>query len=145
MAKTNKTAKTVLLVDDDVDFLDANRMALEAAGFRVLLAHDGREGFSVASKNAVDVAVLDVMMTTPDEGFELARKLRSEQRTRKIPLIMLTAVNEDMRSRKLPTFSNRDRDDAWLPVDQFVEKPVAPRKLVTLVQELATIVEELTA
>jgi len=127
---------TVLLVDDDVDFLEVNRTALEAAGYRVLTASDGEQGMKLACENPVSVAVLDVMMSTPDEGFQLARELRSDERTRRIPLLMLTSVNAENRARGLATFSDADRDDAYLPVDRFVEKPVRPDRLVDLVAQV---------
>ena len=66
-------AKTVLLVDDDVDLLDINRITLEAEGFDVLTAENAEEAMRVATTKHVDVAVLDVMMTTPSEGFHLVR------------------------------------------------------------------------
>ncbi|HEY3353771.1 MAG TPA: response regulator [Polyangia bacterium] len=129
--------KTVLLVDDDVDFLEVNRLALEKAGYTVVTAHDGSEGFTRAVEAPVDVAVLDVMMRTPDEGFDLARRLRKHQPTAKIPLLMLTSINAVNAKRGFPfRLSDADRDDLWLPVDKFIDKPVSATKLVTLVREL---------
>jgi len=130
--------KTVLLVDDDYDLLDINKMALEAAGFAVLTADHGDEGFNVASSSAIDVAVLDVMMDTPTEGFVLARRLRQDARTKNIPLLMLTSVNtENEAIGSFVRFTDRDRDPEWLPVDRFVDKPIKPEDLVTLVRTLA--------
>ncbi len=130
--------KTVLLVDDDYDLLDINRMALEHAGFAVLTADNGEEGFMVASQNAVDVAVLDVMMDTPTEGFTLARQLRQDARTKHIPLLMLTSINtENEMIGSFVRFTDRDRDQEWLPVDRFVDKPVKPEELVSMVRTLA--------
>ncbi len=127
--------QTVLLVDDDVDFVEANRIALEATGYQVLIAHDGEEGLALARANPVTLAVIDVMMRRPDEGFDLARRLRADARTRAIPLLMLTSVNREHRQQGLLPFSDRDRDDAYLPVDRFIDKPLPPRRLVQLVQE----------
>jgi CheY-like chemotaxis protein len=131
-----RSAARVLLVDDDVDFVEVNRLALEQAGFHVMTAYDGDEGFRQAAEHRPDVVVLDVMMRTPEEGFELARRLRGDQRTEKLPLLMLTGVNEVNRARGLFTFSDRDRDATWLPVDRFLEKPIAPERLVPAVREV---------
>lgn len=129
--------KRVLLVDDDVDFLDVNRRMLERAGFEVITARDGDEGFRLATEVPIDVAVLDVMMSTRDEGFVLARRLRRDKRSARIPLLMLTSVNAANREQGLGfDFSERDRDETWLPIDRFLDKPVAGERLVGLIQEL---------
>lgn len=131
-------ATRVLLVDDDIDFLEINRMTLERAGFEVVTADTGDEGFAVASTSKVDVAVLDVMMDTPTEGFELARKLRQHEATKRIPLLMLTSVNtENEAIGSYVRFTDRDRDKEWLPVDRFVDKPIKPEELISLVRTLA--------
>ena len=131
-------AKTVLLVDDDVDLLAINRITLEAEGFDVLTAENGDEAMRIATTTPVDVAVLDVMMTTPTEGFLLARAMRQDDRTKHIPLLMLTSVNAEQEAQGSSLrFTDRDRDPQWLPVDRFVDKPVKPEDLVTMVRTLA--------
>jgi len=131
-------ARTVLLVDDDVDLLDINRITLEAAGFNVLTAENGDEAMRLAATNRVDVAVLDVMMTTPTEGFLLARAMRQDDRTKQIPLLMLTSVNAEHESQGSSfRLTDHDRDPQWLPVDRFVDKPVKPEDLVSMVRTLA--------
>jgi CheY-like chemotaxis protein len=131
-------AKTVLLVDDDVDLLEINRITLEAEGFNVLTAENGDQAMRIATTTPVDVAVLDVMMTTPTEGFLLARALRHDDRTKQIPLLMLTSVNAEHEAQGSSfRFTDRDRDPQWLPVDRFVDKPVKPEDLVTMVRTLA--------
>jgi len=131
-------AKTVLLVDDDVDLLEINRITLEAEGFNVLTAENGDQAMRIATTTPVDVAVLDVMMTTPTEGFLLARALRQDDRTKRIPLLMLTSVNAEHEAQGSSfRFTDRDRDPQWLPVDRFVDKPVKPEDLVSIVRTLA--------
>ncbi len=127
---------TVLLVDDDIDFCMANRPALDAAGYRVLVAHNGAEGLRLAREERVDIAILDVMMDSPDEGFALARDLRREPATKHIPLVMLTSVNEVNRQAGYTfEFSDKDRDEVWLPIDRFLNKPVKPSRLLETVRE----------
>jgi CheY-like chemotaxis protein len=131
-------AKTVLLVDDDVDLLDINRITLEAEGFDVVTAENGGDAMRIATTRHVDVAILDVMMTTPTEGFLLARALRQDERTKHIPLLMLTSVNAEHEAQGSSLrLTDRDRDAQWLPVDRFVDKPVRPEDLVSMVRSLA--------
>jgi CheY-like chemotaxis protein len=131
------TKTTVLLVDDDVDFLQANQTALEAAGFEVKIAHNSGEGMKVARENPIDVAVLDVMMDTPDEGFALAREMRKDETTKGIPLVMLTSVNEVNRQAGYTfKFSDHDKDDTWMPIDKFLDKPVKPQQLADAIRSL---------
>jgi CheY-like chemotaxis protein len=131
-------AKTVLLVDDDIDLLDINRITLEGEGFNVLTAENGEQAMQIATTTHVDVAVLDVMMTTPTEGFLLARALRQDERTKQIPLLMLTSINTEHEAQGSSfRITDRDKDPLWLPVDRFVDKPVKPEDLVSLVRTLA--------
>jgi len=131
-------AKTVLLVDDDIDLLDINRITLEGEGFNVLTAENGDQAMRLATTTHIDVAVLDVMMTTPTEGFLLARALRQDERTKQIPLVMLTSVNAEHAAQGSSfRITDRDKDPQWLPVDRFVDKPVKPEDLVSLVRTLA--------
>jgi len=129
--------KQVLLVDDDADFIEINKIALEKAGFAVKTAHSGKDGLEAAREGNVDAAVLDVIMATPDEGFELARALRKDEKTNRIPLLMLSSINKVSEQRGFVfRISDQDKDDMWLPIDRFVDKPVKPEKLVSLVKEL---------
>jgi CheY-like chemotaxis protein len=132
-----KPKRAVLLVDDDVDFLAAHTMFFEAAGFVVHTAGNSSEALEVAARVCPDVAVLDVVMDEPDAGFVLARKLRMDNRTKAIRLVILSSVNEINRQRGLAfRYSDQDRDEQWLPVDRVLEKPVKPEKLIAIVEEL---------
>jgi two-component system, OmpR family, alkaline phosphatase synthesis response regulator PhoP len=122
-------AKKVLLVDDDVDLVAVNRAVLESRGYAIVSAHSGPAGLATAKAEKPDVIVLDVMMGTNSEGFDLARKLRKDETTKSIPLIMVTAIHDTVPFRYEP-------DDNYLPVDRFLEKPVAPEALLKEVQAL---------
>jgi len=116
---------TILLVDDDVDFVETHKLLLEKNDYEVEVAHNGTECMKkLADGLAPDLIILDVIMNTPDEGFDVARTLKNGDKTRFIPIIMLTSVGEGF------TFKYRP-NETWVPVDLFLEKPVPPERLIS--------------
>ena len=65
--------KKVLLIDDDIDLVEANKIVLEANGYKVLTAYNGEDGLKVAKQEVPDVIVLDVSMEKKDEGFYVSQ------------------------------------------------------------------------
>jgi len=122
--------KTILVVDDDIDLVEIIRMTLEDRGYRVIDAQTGERGLELARSDAPDLILLDVMMGAIDEGFQVAYQLRNDAATRDIPILMLTAVGE-----RTGFAFDPDKDQEFLPVDEFLEKPVSPRRLVDLVRK----------
>lgn len=82
--------RQVLIVDDDSDIREGTYLRLKAAGYRPITASDGEEGFASALKNHPDAIVLDVRMPRVDGLTALAR-LKCHERTRNIPVVMLSA------------------------------------------------------
>jgi CheY-like chemotaxis protein len=123
-----KTKKTVLLVDDDADFVEMNRVVLENNGYRIVVAYNWTECLEKVRSEKPDLIILDVMMATQSEGFNVSRDLRNSEHTKNIPLIMVTSVNETVPFKFEP-------DDTWLPVDTFIEKPIAPERLLAEVNK----------
>lgn len=109
----------LLIVDDDPDFASSVATVCEASGHEVATVHTTAEALERVAQRRPDGLVLDVMFPEdPTAGFELARELR--RRHGDLPILMLTAVNQ-----QFPLgFSNKDIDPTWLPVTDFVEKPV---------------------
>ena len=133
----------ILLVDDDVDFVASNKMALEQEGFTVLAAYNGKDAMKVVESTDIDAAVLDVMMDTPDEGMVLARQLRKNPRTERIPLILLTSLNDANREAGYKIrFSDMDRDEVWLPINRYMDKPVKSKDLSAEIRKLLTEAEQ---
>ncbi len=91
--EVSESKHKVLVVEDELHLREVLRMQLEADGFDVLVAEDGREGLEVAIRNVPDLVLLDVMMPFMS-GYEVCRRLRSTFATRHIPIIMLTARGE---------------------------------------------------
>jgi CheY-like chemotaxis protein len=123
----------VLLVDDDVDFLNAVRLTLEAAGYDVVSAHTGSDAIALLRQVPVQVAILDLMMEEPDSGISVAHFLRRQPEMAGIPVVLATAVTEKTGFR----VSLDDPDDRdWLKVDAWVDKPVDPELLLQEVERL---------
>jgi CheY-like chemotaxis protein len=121
--------RTVLLVDDDADFVEQNRLLLEARGYRVRTAHSGRQCLEEVSARKPDLIILDMMMESENEGFDLSRELRNSEYTKGIPLVMITSVN-DIRPFRI------EPDRTWLPVDALIEKPVDSSLLLDVVDRI---------
>ncbi|MBN1456817.1 MAG: response regulator [Sedimentisphaerales bacterium] len=122
-------AKKILVIDDDNDFVESIVNLLEAKGYNVASASNGTDGVAKAKDNKPDLILLDVMMTTKDEGFNVARELQGIEGIKGTPVIMVTGVRKEM---NLPF--GFEPDETWLPVKQVLEKPVKPE---TLLNEVA--------
>jgi DNA-binding response OmpR family regulator len=108
----------VLAADDDEDILALLVFRLERSGYSVLQARDGEEALERAREAKPDLAVIDVTMPKLD-GFELTRRLRAEEVTRRMPIILLTARTQD---------ADLERGfDAG--ADDYIRKPFSPQEL----------------
>jgi two-component system cell cycle response regulator len=121
-------SKLVLLVDDDPIFLDATAAVVETR-YRVVTASNGTEALAAIAQAPPDVAVLDVMMDHLSEGFDVARAIRAGAATKHTKILMLTGVDEVYNLRI-------EVDEATLPYDRFLQKPVAPERLLATIGEL---------
>ena len=122
-------AKKVLMIDDDPEFVEAISNVLEAKGYDVVSASNGRDGVAAAKKEKPNIILLDVMMTTKSEGFDVARELHTDENLKGTPVIMLTGVRKEM---NLPF--GFEPDEEWLPVKAFLEKPVKPEVLLKAIE-----------
>ncbi len=122
----------ILIIDDDPDIVTAVQLVLEHGGHRVTSAASGKEGLAHIQSDGPDLIILDVMMESHTEGFELALKLHSPdpasewKRFRNIPILMLTAIHSTTPLRYEP-------DIDYLPVELFVDKPIDPDDLLSKV------------
>ncbi len=115
---TCDTKKTVLLVDDDPDFLLQQKLQLEAAGFDVLEASSAKEAMQVLAKNSADIALVDLMMEESDTGFQLCYKLKKQQT---MPVIMVTSVASET---GIEFDAATDEERRWVKADVLLMKPV---------------------
>ena len=123
-----KKNKTILVCDDDRDFVEVVSVLLKEKGYDVVAAYNGEECLGSVQEDQPDLILLDVMMATTTDGFNVSRELRNSEQTKAIPIIMITAVNETVPYKFEP-------DDTWLPVDTFIEKPVEPERLLAEIRQ----------
>jgi len=121
--------KKIIIIDDDIDLVEAMRMTLEGADFEVIDAQDGQKGIEKIENEQPDLIILDVMMGTQDEGFHVAYQIRGNDAIKDIPIIMLTAVGQETGFE-----FDKEKDEDFLPVEEFLEKPVNPDNLIEVVR-----------
>jgi len=125
----------ILVIEDEPDMVEAVRMPLEANGYEVIAALTGEAGLQKVKEIEPDLIILDVMMETTTAGFQVSLQLRSPDADseyaayRNIPILMLTAIHTTTNLRFGP-------DEAYLPVDDFVDKPIDPDALLEKVRAL---------
>jgi len=118
-------AKTILVVDDERHIVRLVQVNLERAGYEVVIAYDGIEALEAVQAKVPDMIILDVMMPRMD-GFETLKKLRADDKSKEIPVIMLTAKAQDA-----------DIFKGWSSgVDSYLTKPFNPRELLAFVDRI---------
>jgi DNA-binding response OmpR family regulator len=128
-----ETAKKVLIIEDDVDLVEAVKTVLESSNIQVSAAYQPEEGYLMAEREKPDLIILDVMFGKKGrtEGFDLARKFRQNPGLAHIPILVATSVNAEF-----PGFNFSGKDKEFLPVDDFIYKPANPGVLLDKVKSL---------
>ena len=117
--------KRVLLAEDEPNIVESLTFLLNRAGFEVAVKTDGRQALDAALDDVPDVLILDVMLPEMD-GYEVLRRLRSDRRTDKLPVVMLTAKGQ-----------REDRETALAcGADLFITKPFANSEVIAAVRQL---------
>jgi DNA-binding response OmpR family regulator len=124
--------RRILIVDDDVDLSGSLRVFLERSGYDALTAAGRSEGMEKIKTQKPDLIILDVMMETWQDGFEMSRDLKGDPRLKDTPILMLTSIEEftgiDVKSSA--------GDPVWLPVEAFLDKSVSSDTLLATVRNL---------
>ena len=122
----------ILVVDDDIDYVESTAAILEANGYEVVSACDGKEGLEKAEAELPQIMLIDLMMNTINEGYDLVRNIRSDETFDEVPLIMISSAHQH------EVFKNANfvPDEVWFPIDIFLDKPVDKETLLKNVSEL---------
>ncbi|MDD5686476.1 MAG: response regulator [Elusimicrobia bacterium] len=127
--------KSIYIVDDDRNIVDSMSIVLKSAGYKVGFQNDEENLVENVVSFQPDLIILDVIFPENDNaGFEMSRLLKNNNQTKHIPILMLSAINA--KGMYGFTFSNRDKDESYLPVDEFVEKPIQPEELLKKVAKI---------
>ena len=125
----------IYIIDDDQDIVESISMVLKANDYEVAAQYNDEDVIENVSKFSPDLIILDVIFPEDHSaGFKIARALKSNDKLVKIPIIMLSAVNE--KGIFMGRFSDQDIDQSWLPVNKFLDKPVQPDDLIRLVKSV---------
>lgn len=122
----------ILIIDDNQDIVESMRTVLEDKKYQVVSANSGEQGLVKINQDKPDLIILDIMMETRDKGFDVAREIKKQKDTKDIPILMLTSIREKMGF----DFKEEAGDQVWLPVDDYVEKPLKPQELISKVEKL---------
>ena len=122
----------ILVVDDDPDILDAVAMILESQEYTVVTARDGIEGLASLKAESPDLMILDLMMPKMD-GFAVCKELQDPRwaKFKNVPILILTSVREEASRRRYELETGLELD-----VDDYIEKPMAPDRLIERVSNL---------
>lgn len=121
--------KKILIIDDEEDFcffIKANLQLI--SNYEIFIAHKGKKGLRLASKEKPDLILCDIMMPGID-GFEVLKKLKKNEETQHIPVIMLTAKSEDESKIKA----------AGLYCDDYIVKPVEIKTLKAKIHKVLSL------
>lgn len=128
-----KPKKKILVIDDDVQLVDSVKTLLESAGYAVGCAYLAEKGVALAREMRPDLIVMDILFAGPPgpNGVEVSRQLAQDPDLKDTPVIILSGVKKalDMPVKLGP-------DEAYMPVQAFLEKPFKPDELLAQVHQL---------
>ncbi|MDX9770144.1 MAG: response regulator [Tenuifilaceae bacterium] len=129
-----KNQKTILLVDDDVDYLFQMKLQLERFGFKVVMAESQKEAEGLMSIIKPDLAIFDLMLESEDSGFILCYKMKKKHPN--VPIILATAVSTETGF----SFGIGSEDERkWIKADLYLEKGIRPEQLQNEINKLLKI------
>jgi DNA-binding response OmpR family regulator len=126
--------KDILLVDDDLDILDSITVILENSGYSVRTAINGQEALKALTARKPDLLLLDIMMTTDTEGFDLAFDLKNTPEFVNMPVIIMSSFLDKVRESGPESFQHILGEE-W-PAKWLFEKPVNTDKLLAKIEAI---------
>jgi CheY-like chemotaxis protein len=119
----------ILVVDDDPDFVRVTSKVLQSAGHEVLSAANGAKALQVMRQTRPALVLLDIMMSYILDGLDVSREMSQDPALKDIPVIMVTSLTGVKETGMFPT-------DEYVPVDEWLTKPVEPGTLLARVNDV---------
>lgn len=116
----------VLLVEDESMIVDMYKMRLEGDGFEVLVTDKGSEAIEMAKKDKPDIILLDVILPETD-GFSILQNLKSDSKTKNIPVMMLTNLGQE---------SDKEKGGQLGAVEYFIKSQHTPADVLSAVKRI---------
>jgi len=134
----------ILVVDDDPDFLASTRIMLQDESYRVAVAPGEDEALSEMAVEKPDLLILDLIMSKLDSGFQFMWTVKRDERFKDIPILMVTSVDRLLRTdfERRSDSPGLTTEEAYLPVEQYLVKPVKATELVSSVESILARVEK---
>lgn len=129
---------TIMMIDDDPDFVEGIKSVLEKADYTVDVAYNPKTGFEKLRAKPYDLLLLDIMMGRGAEGVALARKIRKDPKLREMPVLIITGLREQIAF----LFPGQSVHPGFVETDELVEKPVEPKLLLEKVSTLLRLAKE---
>ena len=124
-------ATKIVIIDDNQDYLFTMGTFLKRNGYETLTAENGELGLDLVKKEHPDLVILDVMMETLFSGFEVCKRIKTDDQLKNTPVIGVSAMGDELGVR-----FDKDRDGEYFRPDAFFEKPVDKEKLLSKIREL---------
>jgi CheY-like chemotaxis protein len=119
----------VLVVDDDPDFVKVASKILEQAGHEVVSAANGAKALQAMRQDTPDVVLLDIMMSYILDGLDVSREMAEDPTLKDVPVVMVTSLTGVKGTGAFPS-------DEYIPVDEWLSKPVAPDALLARINQV---------
>jgi CheY-like chemotaxis protein len=123
--------KKILIIDDDVDIREVLTTVLRGK-YELREAGSRKDGMEAVKAFKPDLVVLDVMMEKHDSGFDMSREIKNNPQLQHTKILMLTNVDKEMKM----DFKKIAGDPDWLPVDDYIVKPIDPKQFLQKVKKL---------
>ncbi|MCK4658312.1 MAG: response regulator transcription factor [Phycisphaerae bacterium] len=123
--------KKILLIDDDPDMHHAVTAILESQGYEVKCCLTGPDGVAAARADTPDLILLDIMLSSPSEGFHLAYDLSKDDELKDVPIIMLSAIGSMMGMDYA-----QELGSDYIRAEKFLDKPIDAQTLLSAIDEV---------